>query len=111
MSILWPIDKNISLASTFAPKRVCQSVARKLRLMMKRLLALGLALSLIPIAVSAKPSMSKLLAGMNAVTSVSQSAIAPDGSRVAWAQTLKHKTTLWVERPRHEIGRSPYRRF
>jgi dipeptidyl aminopeptidase/acylaminoacyl peptidase len=65
--------------------------------MMKRLLALTLALSILPVAAAAKPSMTALLASMNAVTSVSQSAITPDGGRVAWAQTLNHKTTLWVE--------------
>jgi dipeptidyl aminopeptidase/acylaminoacyl peptidase len=65
--------------------------------MIKRLLVLSLALSLIPVVATAKTPMETLLARVQSVVDVSQTAISPDGANVAWAQTVHHKTTLWVE--------------
>ncbi|HVA28447.1 MAG TPA: S9 family peptidase [Candidatus Baltobacteraceae bacterium] len=63
-----------------------------------RLLAVGLASLVAATATaSASPSMKTILTQVESVVDVSQSAISPDGTHVAWAQTLHHRTALWVE--------------
>jgi dipeptidyl aminopeptidase/acylaminoacyl peptidase len=44
-----------------------------------------------------KPSMQAVLAQVQSVVDLGDTAIAPNGSSVAWSQTLHHQTSLWIE--------------
>ena len=61
------------------------------------LVALTLALASITAVTSAEPDMPGVLNKIQAVVDISQTTISPDGSHVAWAQSLHHKTSLWIE--------------
>jgi dipeptidyl aminopeptidase/acylaminoacyl peptidase len=65
--------------------------------LLRRSAALVAAFAVLPGLAIAKPSMETVLTQVQSVAQVSDSAISPDGTRVAWSQSLHRQTSLWIE--------------